>query len=120
MYSFNSKIVARGYHVYRNSTWQNSKSGDKVKVEIETYKSSKSIDPYACTIKIKHKVFDIWFTMGHVPRKYHAIAIFFLKDGGNITGHLIYTNYKVSPISAGGLEVPVLLTFSIKSERIFQ
>ena len=47
--------------------------------------------------------------MGHVPRKYYAIAIFFLKDGGNITGHSIYTNYKVSPIPAGGLEVPLLL-----------
>ena len=40
MYSFNSKIAY-------------AKSGDKVKVEIETYKSSKLIDPYACTIKIK-------------------------------------------------------------------
>ena len=58
--------------------------------------------------------------MGHVPRKYYAIAIFFLKDGGNITGHSIYTNYKVSPIPAGGLEVPLLLTFSVKSERIFE
>ena len=50
MYSFDSKIARRGYHVYRNSTWQNAKSGDKVKVEIET-KLSKSIDPYACAIK---------------------------------------------------------------------
>ena len=30
------------------------------------------------------------------------------------------TNYKVSPIPAGGLEVPLLLTFSVESERIFQ
>ena len=48
MYSFDSKIASRGYHVYRNSAWQNAKSGDKVKVEIETNKSSKSVDPYAC------------------------------------------------------------------------
>ena len=45
---------------------------------------------------------------------------FFLKEDGNITGHLICTNYKVSPIPAGGLEVPLLLTFSVKSERIFE
>ena len=53
MYSFHSKIASRGHHVYRNSTWRNAKSGDKVKVEIETNKLSKSIDPYVCAIKIK-------------------------------------------------------------------
>ena len=47
MYSFDSKTAFRGYHVYYKSTWQNAKSGDKVKVEKETNKSSKSIDPYA-------------------------------------------------------------------------
>ena len=34
MYSFDSKIASRGYHVYRNSAWQNAKSGHKVKVEM--------------------------------------------------------------------------------------
>ena len=120
MYSFDSKIASRGYHVYRNSTWQNAKSGDKVKVEIETNKSSKSINPYACAIKIKHKFFDTWLTVGHIPREISRHCYFFLKEGGNITGHLICTNYKVSPIPAGGLEVPLLLTFSVKSERIFE
>ena len=57
MYSFDSKIASRGYHVYRNSTWQNAKSGDNRLVEIETNKSSKSIDPYVCSIKIKHEFF---------------------------------------------------------------
>ena len=32
-----------------------SKFCDKVKVEIKRNKSSKSIDPYACAIKIKYK-----------------------------------------------------------------
>ena len=119
MYSFDSKIAFSGYHVYRNSTWQNRKYGDKVKVEIETNKSSKSIDPYACTIKIKHKFLDTWLTVGHIPREILRHCYFFL-EGGNITGYLICTNYKVSPIPAGGLEVLLLLTFSVKSERIFE
>ena len=105
--------------MYRNSTWQNAKSGDKMKVEIETKKSSKSIDPYACPIKIKHKFFDTWLTVGHIPREISRHCYFFLKECGNVTGHLICTNYKVSPIPAGSLEVPLLLTFSVKSERIF-
>ena len=58
--------------------------------------------------------------MRHIPREISRHCYFFLKEGGNITGHLIYTNYKVSLIPAGGLEVPLLLTFSVKSERIFE
>ena len=44
--------------------------------------------------------------------------LFFLKEGGNITEHLISTNYTVPP--AGGLEFPLLPTFAVKSERIFE
>ena len=58
--------------------------------------------------------------MGYIPKEISHHCYFFLKEGGNITGHLICTNYKVSPIPAGGLEVPLLLTFSVKSERIFE
>ena len=119
MYSFHSKIASREYHVHRNSTWQNAKSGYKVKVEIETNKSSKSINRYVCAIKIKHMFFDTSLTVGHIPREISRHSYFFPKEGGNITGHLICTNYKVSPIPASGLEVPLLLTFSVKSEKIF-
>ena len=102
----------------RNSTWQNAKSRDKVKVEIKTNKSSKSIDP--CAIKIKHKFFDTWLTVGHIPREISHHCCFFLKEGGNITAHLIRTNYKVSPIPAGDLEVSLQLDFSVKRKRIFE
>ena len=74
MYSFDSKIASRGYHVQCNSTWQNAKSGDKVKVEIETNKSSKSINPYVCAVKIK-QIFSL--TVGHVPRKISRQCYFF-------------------------------------------
>ena len=67
MYLSDSKIASTGYQVHRNSTWQNAKPGNKVKVEIETNKSLKSIDPYACAVKIKHKFFDTWLTVGHIP-----------------------------------------------------
>ena len=43
-----------------------------------------------------------------------------MEEGDNITRHLISTTCKVSPIHAGGLEVLSLLTFSVKSERIFK
>ena len=43
-----------------------------------------------------------------------------MKKGGEISGYLVSTNYKPSPIPAGGLEVPLLLTFSVKNEQIFE
>ena len=43
-----------------------------------------------------------------------------MEEGGNITGHLTSTTYNVSPIPASGLEVPLLLTFSVKNERIIK
>ena len=39
-YSFQAKIAACGYHVYKNVTWSNAKQGDFVTVEIETDKAS--------------------------------------------------------------------------------
>ena len=37
-----------------------------------------------------------------------------MKEGSNVTGHLISRTYKVSPIPTGGLEESLLLTFSVK------
>ena len=117
MYSFDSKIASRGYHAYRNSTWQNAKPGHKLKVERE--KVTKLINSCACAIKIKHQSLDTLLIVGHT-REILRHCYLFMEEGGNTTGHLVSTNYKVSPIPAGGLEVPLLLTFSVKSERIFK
>ena len=43
-----------------------------------------------------------------------------MKEGAQISGYLVSTNYKPSLIPAGGLEVPLLLTFSVKNEQIFE
>ena len=118
MLSFDSKIAARGYHVYKNTTWKNAKAGQKVKVQVETNKSSKESDPYACAIKVKNNFFDNWMTVGHIPREISRHCFYFIQEGGSISGQLLSTNYKVSPIPAGGLEVP-LLTFSVIEHRIF-
>ena len=120
MFSIDKRITSRGYHVYRNSSWRNAKAGQRVKVEKETSGTSKSIDPYACAIKIKNRFFDNWITVGHIPREISRHSYFFMKEGGEISGYLVSTNYKPSPIPAGGLEVPLLLTFSVKNEQIFE
>ena len=53
MYSFKAKIAFRGYHVFKETSWSNAKEGDETKVELETNKSSKIIDTYACAITSK-------------------------------------------------------------------
>ena len=121
MYSFYSKTASRRYHVYRNSTRQNKKVGRNLKVEKETKnKLSKSINPYACTIKINHQLFHTWLNVEHIPREISHHYYCFIEEGSHITGHLMPTTYKVFPIPAGCLKVPLLLTFYFKSKKIFK
>ena len=75
MYSFDSKIASRRYQVYRNSTWEKAKPIHKLKVERETNKLLRSMDQYACAIKIKHQFFNSWLIVGHIAREILAIAI---------------------------------------------
>ena len=58
-------------------------------------------------------------TVGHVPREISRHCFYFIQEGGSISGQLLSTNYKLSPIPAGGLEVPLLLTFLVIEDRIF-
>ena len=113
MYSFKAKIASRGYHVFKETSWSNAKEGDEVKVELETNKSSNKIDPYACAIRAKEEYFKGWKTVGHIPREISRHVYFFIKsEGGSVNGTVISTKYRTSPIPAGGLEIPLLLTFS--------
>ena len=68
-YSFQEKIVARGYHVYKNLAWSNAKQRDFVIVEIETDKEWKNIDPYCCAVKAMVDIPPRLKTVGHVPRE---------------------------------------------------
>ena len=119
MLSFDSKIAARGYHVYKNTTWKNAKAVQKLKVQVETNKSSKESDPYACAIKVKNNFSDNWMTVVHILREISSHCFYFIQEGASISGQLLSTNYKVPPIPAGGLEVPLLLTFSVIEDRNF-
>ena len=114
VYSFHATVAARGYHVYKNTTWDQANVGNKVRVEIETDKKSKQIDPYCCSIKTS--VDQQIKTVGHIPREISRHVYFFLKEeNGNIDGTVKSFEYRLSPIPAGGLEIPLTLNF--KSPR---
>ena len=79
----------------------------------ETDKSSLIFRPYPRVIK-KHRYFDACLTVGHIPREIFCSCIYYVKEGGVVTGHVLLTNYNVSPVSAGGLEIPLLLSFLVE------
>ena len=55
-------------------------------------------------------------TVGHIPREISRHVYYFLKEiGRKVDGHVFFTQYRPSPIPAGGLEIPLLLNF--KSPR---
>ena len=58
-------------------------------------------------------------TVGHIPREISCHCFYFIQEHGSISGQLLSTNYKVSLIPAGGLEVLLLLTFSVIEDMIF-
>ena len=66
--SFQAKIAARAYHVYKNLAGNNAKQIDFVTVEIETEKELKKIDPYCCAIKAMVDIPLRLKTVGHMPR----------------------------------------------------
>ena len=91
---------------------------DKVKIKIETDQSSIAIDSYTCEVKAKHKYFDGWKTVGQVSRYILGYIYFFTKnEGGRINDNVSSFNNKPLPILSGGLEVPLLLTFSCQRNR---
>ena len=78
-----------------------------------------AIDPYACAVKAKEKYFDGWKTVGHVAREILRYIYFFIAaENGKITGNVESLKYKPSPISCGGLEIPLQLTFSCPLEWV--
>ena len=50
-FSFQTKVASRGFHVFKNTIWENAKMGEEISVQIETNEASKMIDPCCCTIK---------------------------------------------------------------------
>ena len=119
IFSFKAIIASRGYHVYKKTSQSNSKLNDEAKVELETDAKSLSTDPYACAIKARHSYFVGWKTVGHIPREISRYLYFVIKEeNGKVFGTLKQLKYKASPITSGGLEVPLSLTISCKDKLV--
>ena len=114
-YSFQAKAASRGYHVFKETTWANAAVGDRVVVDIETNQDSTGKDPCGCPIKINELV------VGHIPREISRHVYFFIRsENGVVKGHALSTTYRPSTIPPGGLEIPLLPTFSCSRFVTFQ
>ena len=79
---------------------------------------SKMSDPYCCKITISRLDRIGPVTVGHIPREISRYVYYFLAMDGVVSGTVINTQYSHSPIPAGGLEVPLWLTFAHRKKWI--
>ena len=109
-FSFQTKVASRGFHIYKNTTWENGIIGQEISVQLETNENCKKIDPYCCAIKIM--VSGKLETVGHKPREVSRHTYFYIKDkGGRIDASVLSTRYRASTIPSGRLEIPLMMTF---------
>ena len=101
-YSFQANVAARGYKVYKNITWEETKCGDKVLNGLET--DEKATNYGWSTPTIKHN--------GTYSREISRYVYFFLnEEKGQIHGTVLLIIYLPSPIPVAGLEIPLILNF---------
>ena len=74
MYSFSAENGSRGYHVYRNTSWNQLYVNQAVIVHKEKNIVSPQIDPYFCAITITRvdKIGQV--TVGHIPREISRLS----------------------------------------------
>ena len=103
------------------TTWNNVKERDSVRVALETSKLSKDVDPYACAVREKNPFFKSWKAVGHILREISRHAHYLIEtEGGFVNGSVISTEYLPSPIPSGGVEIPLLLKFSCLEQKTFE
>ena len=110
--SFQVKVAARGYHVYKMTTWEEAKYRNKILIDLETDEKSIEVDLYCCSSKAMVGRPQQLKILGHIPRKISQHVYFFLKEqNGQIDGTVHSVNYRPSPTPVRGLKIPLILIF---------
>ena len=79
------KVASSGFHIYKNTIWENVNIGQEISVQLETNEDSKKIDPYCCAIKtmVSRKLEAV----SHIPSEVSKHTYFYIKkEGGCIDG----------------------------------
>ena len=105
-YSFQAKVTARGYHIYKNTTWEDAKCGDKILTDLEMDEktnrdwwlllNSKTIKTIKTIVGQPQKLKAVV----HIPKEISRYVYFFLKEEkGQIHGTFHSVNYRPSIVS---------------------
>ena len=70
-------VASRGFHIYKNTTWENVNISQEISIQLETNEDSKKIDPYCCAIE--NMVSGKLETVGHIPREVSRHTFFYHK-----------------------------------------
>ena len=96
-FSSQTKVASRGFHIYKNTTWENVNIGQEISVQLVMNEDSRKLDPYFCAIKTM--ACGKLETVGHIPREVSRHTYFYIKEeGGRIDGSVLSTRYLPSPI----------------------
>ena len=89
MYYFSAEAGSRGYHVYRNTSWNQICVNEEVVVLKEKNIVELQIDPYCCAITITRVGKIVPGTVGHIPREIFRFVYFYLHEQGAISATVV-------------------------------
>ena len=113
---FVRNTASRGWYVYGKTVWQNTRRGEKLGARKKDNKEATKIDKYAITWTIKRKD-KLLTAIRQIPREILRFTKFFINYGGRIEAKFFSSLYNPSPISSGGLEIPLVVKCLISKEE---
>ena len=117
MQLFSAEVGSKGYHVYCKTSCRNIHLHQHVVVLKEVNSISINIDPRITTKRVD-RIGPV--LVGHVPRELSRFIFYFIQEEGSVTGTVASTTPKISPIPEGGLEVPILMHFTLKTKLLLR
>ena len=106
---FSLESMIRGYHEYK-PIWGDPMLGEELECKREP---GNPHDTHAVTVIKLMSGSNV--TVGHLPRAILLICSIFIRHGGTIMSRVNGTRRYSSDIPQGGVEIPCVLTFLVKS-----
>ena len=95
-----------------------SKVGQKVLFAYETIEEALNIDQYSSAVQIFPRDRIAPVTVGHILMELSRFVYYFVQSDGGLSGRVLSTRYKRSPVPEGGLEIPISVKCQHPDENI--
>ena len=97
--------------------WQNPKRNEVLRVRKEDDQVALLIDPHSVAFTRKSIVRVVPDIVGHIPLEISRYVWFFMDRGGRVSGRVDSPRYRPSPTPKGGLEIILIVTFTIEEDK---